>query len=231
MKPAFVSAFAALVLLALAASASHASDCENVDYSSIDGFHFGNGAGEVVDYGQFGNYWNATAGEWMPYVLDLEDVQEYLADVSVVYHAIEGTNFFTKDWYTNHADLDGDGDVDGLPGPHGPSEEDFLTNLPDPMTGDVLSIPIARNELCMWSESMAGPTGVGFVCADQDDGEFQIVYVTECDEDGKIVEIHYETIDAKNVAADQLAEDILGDNFLHRDGPASVWYMTVRGEH
>ena len=40
-----------------------------------------------------------------------------------------------------------------------------------------------------------------------------------------------QAIDAKNVAADQLAEDILGDNFLHRDGPARVWYMTVRGEH
>jgi len=100
------------------------------------------------------------------------------------------------EWYSlpqhsGHADADGDGVVEGFPGPLSPDSEEVLSFL-DPMTGETMSVPIARNELCMWSESGAGPTGYGFVCADQDDSEFWRAYVTECDEDGKILEISYE---------------------------------------
>ena len=69
----FAYAACAVALLALAASAS--ADCENIDYSSIDGFHIGNGAGEVVEYGQFLQYYNATAGEWMSYVSGISDIE------------------------------------------------------------------------------------------------------------------------------------------------------------
>ena len=57
------------------------------------------------------------------------------------------------------------------------------------MTGDVKSIPMNKVNLCMWSESGLGPTGHSFVCADQAEPEHQTGYVTECDEDGKILEI------------------------------------------
>ena len=72
MKFAY-TAYAAVALLALAASAS--ADCENIDYSSIDGFHIGNGAGELVEFGQFLQYYNATAGEWMSSVSGIPDVE------------------------------------------------------------------------------------------------------------------------------------------------------------
>ena len=72
MKFAY-AAYAAVALLALAASAT--ADCENIDYSSIDGFHFGNGAGEVVEYGELRQYYNSTAGEWMTYVGGIPELE------------------------------------------------------------------------------------------------------------------------------------------------------------
>ena len=61
----------------------------------------------------------------------------------------------------------------------------------------LLKVPILRNPLCMWSETGAGPTGISFVCADQSSSETQHVLVTECDADGKVVELYYEALEPK----------------------------------
>jgi len=226
MKFAY-TAYAAVALLALAASAS--ADCENIDYSSIDGFHFGNGVGEIVEYAQFLQYYNSTAGEWMSYIGGPPELESFFSEVSVVFSAIEGTPFFTPSWHSDHADLDGDGVIEGLPGPISPELEEVLYAPPDPETGIALGIPFAYNELCMWSESGAGPTGYSFICADQDDSEFYTSYILDCDENGKITKIRSEGLEPKNNAADQLATDILGDGFLHASGPARIWYGTIIG--
>ena len=88
--------------------------------------------------------------------------------------------------------MDGDGVIEGLPGTISPELEDVLYAPPDPETGIALGIPFARNELCMWSESGAGPTGYSFVCAEQDDSEFYTGYILDCDENGKITKIRFE---------------------------------------
>merc|ERR1711903_58139 len=92
MKFAY-TAYAAVALLALAASAS--ADCENIDY-------------------------NSTAGEWMSYIGGPPELESFFSEVSVVFSAIEGTPFFTPSWHSDHADLDGDGVIEGLPGPISP---------------------------------------------------------------------------------------------------------------
>merc|ERR1712091_601713 len=101
---------------------------------------------------------------------------------------------------THHADLDGDGVIEGLPGPISPELEEVLYAPPDPETGIALGIPFAYNELCMWSESGAGPTGYSFICADQDDSEFYTSYILDCDENGKITKIRSEGLEPKNNA-------------------------------
>jgi len=60
------SAHVTYLLLLLLVLTEHArADCENIDCDSIDGFHFGNGAGSIVDYGEYLQYYNATMGEWV----------------------------------------------------------------------------------------------------------------------------------------------------------------------
>ena len=101
-----------------------------------------------------------------------------------MFTAIEGTPFFS-------VELSQEG------------REDVLYAPPDPETGTVYpGIPFARNELCMWSESGAGPTGYSFVCADQDDSEFYAGYILDCDDNGKITKIRLEVCGAAESGID-----------------------------
>jgi len=225
--------------LALAAFAS-ADMCDNIKKCTIDGFHFGNGVGEITDAGWLDEVFNVTSGEWEQRVFGVDAFRANAVSSSTVFSAVGPSiepeacpfqpSFFTLDSFDNHEDIDGDGDVDGID----PNLEKVLSardlgedGLP---TGEMLNVTRQYKPLCMWTSSGAGPTGYGFVCANQDDNEILTGFITECDEEGRIIGMRLESLEARNGAADALASQILGDGFLHESGAPHILYMELRGE-
>lgn len=89
-----------------------------------------------------------------------------------------------------------------------------------------------RNPLCMWSLTGVGPTGISAVCSSQASTETVTLMVTECDEDGKVVEVYYEVLEPMHAAAAVLREQLFGDGYYQSPETfADVWYLRVRGEH
>lgn len=207
--------FACMILLLSTQTFVSASNCENINKTSIVDMVIG---GEHIVSGSFfTKQYDPESGNWNDVVIGKQLISSlFLADNYVLYRAIPETNF-VQQTLTNRQAYDDDKSIIGQVGPLAPTD-----------TYGGLMIPIFSDELCMWSTSGAGPTGHSLVCADNDDREILNIYVDECAEDGSIIQITSEGYESNNSAkksAEALEEE--GSGILSINA-AFVYSTTAR---